>query len=157
MAAPVTPENIPIDVRAIQRKAVYDFNAEHARLARQAQAGHARWLLSALVLVHFGSLLALLVLEPSGPALESGAQWLLAMGLAFALSAGLMVWVNATFSAIVHAEWADVRLLDPNDAGPVAESRPKKLVVNATNLLAVLFAALSCLAAPCAVLLLARG
>ena len=152
------PEELPpAAVRAAQRKAVYDFNAEQASLARVAQAGNLRWLLSALTLVHFTALLALHAHGAAAHGLQSDAQWPLALGLTFALLAGLAAWINAAFSAIVHAEWADVRLLDPHADDAAGESRAKKRVVNATSVLAVLFAALSCLAAPWAILLLARG
>jgi hypothetical protein len=149
----MTDERRP-DIRDVQRRAVYDFNIQHAALARRAQSDAGRWLLTALLLVHLAGLLLLAGAQGPEALMRTSAQWALILGAGCALLAGLMAWINWTATAVVHTEWADVRLLDPDGPDEIEGPRLKKAAANASYLLAIVFSLLSLFALPLAALLL---
>lgn len=79
-----------LDIRDVQRRAVYDFNIQHAALARRAQSDAGRWLLTALLLVHLAGLLLLAGAQGPEALMRTSAQWAFILGAGCALLAGLM-------------------------------------------------------------------
>lgn len=132
-----------------ENRATYDYNLAAARRARIAQAAAGLLVVGALLLANGGTALL---------ALERGASpdvfLTLVAGLTLAFGAGLAAWVNWAFLALIHAQWADSRLLVSDEPVVTIDQGKKKLIADGAFAAAILLAALSTVALPLAAVLL---